>query len=138
MSGAITNRPVDNGIIFERGIERVDYQSDAPTPKLPQGQRDLPPARTALRSHLQQLLTQENWQSALLYNIDDGHIDANLLLPGAYRQTVKELREHLRRLANKATSPAARRALREAEEVLDEEVELHILLANYRGSLHKG
>lgn len=138
MSGSITNRPVENGFIFERGIERVDYQNDIATPRLPQGQRDLPPARVAMRSHLQQLLTQENWQSALLTHLDEGQIDPNLLLPGAYRKTVKELREHLRRLANKATSPAARRALREAEEVLDEEVELHVLLANYRGSLHKG
>lgn len=130
---------IGKGLFFERGIEKITFESLDAIRGLPD-QRELPPADDVRRPMLDQLLAMHNLESFLEEAIRPDFVDRDLLAPVRFRQVMADTRAGFEEAAarRQAGDPRAARVLERAGRLLGEEVNLRELLQMYRAALLQG
>lgn len=139
MERAVSELRIGKGLFFERGIEKITFESLDAIRGLPD-QRDLPPAEDARRPMLDQLLAMHNLESFLEEAIRPDFMDRDLLMPVRFRQVMDDTRAGFTTAADshRAANPQAARTLERAARLLGDEVNLRELLQMYRAALLQG
>lgn len=123
------------GITFDRGIDRVITQTDAPQGHLPTNGR-LAPSDGRVMPKLEQLLAAPNIGNRLAAELAPRMEDRDMLLPDQFHRTLHAAQD---RLASESRNHPEHKALfREAQNVLKEERDLRDLVDMYRSALFKG
>ena len=123
---------------FDRGIEAITARRLESGQTLPELRQLLPP--DAKQPHLERLLRQPTLSSYIDQAIAPRLQDRSLLMPQAFRATLRSALKALRQRIDQQKDPRARsaRVLARARRVLDEEAELRELAQMYASTLYQG